>query len=449
MVLRKTTCLKRLGGDRAGEESIGRFFANPKVTAAKIVESWGQRTGAAAARRHVLAIQDTTEVTFATTPGRRRGLGPCGHGTAHGILAHVMVAVDAESGACLGLVDGEIWNRPGKLTVPLRHRAPCDRESRRWVDTAERAKTVLAPAAMITMIGDRENDFYAMWGRIPEPGTHLLIRVQQDRLLDTGTMEPGAADGEADNPAPGKLFAAAAAFPVAGTWTLTLPARRPDRAKREARVEIRFGAVDIARPVNEKDGGLPETVRLRVVEVKETDPPDGVEPIHWRLLTTHEVNTEADAWRMVGWYQRRWIVEQVFRLTKSQGLGLEESQMATADRLMKLTAAALKAACIDMQLVQERDGTHGQPASEAFSEPEIDTIEALSPALEGKTDRQRNPHPPRSLARASWVTARLGGWNCYYGPPGPITMRRGRERFHNIHAGRLLASVMERDVRLD
>jgi len=30
MVLRKTTCLKRLGGDRAGEESIGRFFANRK-----------------------------------------------------------------------------------------------------------------------------------------------------------------------------------------------------------------------------------------------------------------------------------------------------------------------------------------------------------------------------------------------------------------------------------
>ena len=438
MVPRKTTCLKRLGGDRAGEESIGRFFANPKVTAAKIVESWGMRTGPASAGRHVLAIQDTTEVKFPTTAGRRRGLGPCGHGNAHGILAHAMLAVDAGSGACLGLVDGEIWNRPGKATVPLRHRAPCDRESRRWVDTAQRAKTVLAPAATITMIGDRENDFYAMWARIPEPGVHLLIRVQQDRLL---APRAGAA--------PGKLFAAAAAFPLAGTRKLELPARRPDRAKRTAEVEIRFGTVEIARPVNEKDLALPATVRLRLVEVKEIDPPGGADPIHWRLLTTHEVNNQTDAWQIVAWYQVRWTIEQLFRVTKSQGLGLEESQIATAGRLMKLTAAAPMAACIDMQLVQERDGTHGSPASQVFSAPEIDTIEALSPVLEGKTERQRNPHSPRSLARASWVMARLGGWNCYYGPPGPIVMHRGMERFHAIHAGRLLGSVMERDVRID
>jgi hypothetical protein len=30
MVLRKTVCLRRLGGDRGGELQAGRFFANPK-----------------------------------------------------------------------------------------------------------------------------------------------------------------------------------------------------------------------------------------------------------------------------------------------------------------------------------------------------------------------------------------------------------------------------------
>jgi hypothetical protein len=53
---------------------------------------------------------------------------------------------------------------------------------------------------------------------------------------------------------------------------------------------------------------------------------------------------------------------------KSQGLGLEDSQMATADRLLKLAAVAAKAACVIMQLVQERDGTHGLAASVAFEE---------------------------------------------------------------------------------
>jgi hypothetical protein len=47
MVLRKTVCLRRLGGDRGGELRAGRFFANPKVTAAKIVAGWGGQTGSA------------------------------------------------------------------------------------------------------------------------------------------------------------------------------------------------------------------------------------------------------------------------------------------------------------------------------------------------------------------------------------------------------------------
>jgi len=57
MVLRKTVCLRRLGGDRGGELQAGRFFANPKVTAAKLVEGWADRTGEACSGRHVLAIQ--------------------------------------------------------------------------------------------------------------------------------------------------------------------------------------------------------------------------------------------------------------------------------------------------------------------------------------------------------------------------------------------------------
>ena len=57
MVARKTVCLRRLGGNRGGELQAGRFLANPKVTAAKIVEGWSRLTGPASVGRHVLAIQ--------------------------------------------------------------------------------------------------------------------------------------------------------------------------------------------------------------------------------------------------------------------------------------------------------------------------------------------------------------------------------------------------------
>ena len=103
---------------------------------------------------------------------------------------------------------------------------------------------------------------------------------------------------------------------------------------------------------------------------------------------------------------------------------------------------------IDIQLTQEREGKHQQPASDVFSEPEIETLAALSPTLEGATERQRNPHPPRSLAWAAWPIARLGGWNCYYRPPGPITFRRGMEQFYAIHRGHQLKMNPQREVRI-
>src|SRR5689334_15856514 len=154
--------------------------------------------------------------------------------------------------------------------------------------------------------------------------------------------------------------------------------------------------------------------------------------------------------RILSNYQRSlvWCIEQLFRVAKSQGLGLEDSQMASAERLMKLTAAALKAACIDMQLVQERDGKHGLPASTVFAPAEIATLEALNPTLQGSTEKQKNPHPVFSLAWAAWVIARLGYWHCYGKPPGPITIHRGMERFKAIHEGFHLGLDLQRDVRI-
>jgi hypothetical protein len=282
-------------------------------------------------------------------------------------------------------------------------------------------------AAMVTVVADRESDIYPAWASVPRAGFHLLSRAMVDRRLAGG----------------GTRFSAAESFAVAGRRKIQLAARQPDRAARTATVEMRYGEVEICRPRDERDHSLAKTVRLRLVEVREVDPPEGVEPLLWRLLTTHDVADAEQAWRVVGWYQARWTIEQLFRVTKSQGLQLEDSQLASADRLVKLAAAAIKAACLDIQLVQERDGKHQLPASTVFTEPEIETLEALVPTLEGNTERQTNPHPVRSLARASWVIARLGGWNCYYKPPGPITFRRGMEQFYAIHRGRLIGPAWQ------
>ena len=49
---------------------------------------------------------------------------------------------------------------------------------------------------------------------------------------------------------------------------------------------------------------LAASVDLFVVDVTEVDPPPGVERLHWRLLTTHDVTTVDEAKEIVRWYRR-------------------------------------------------------------------------------------------------------------------------------------------------
>jgi hypothetical protein len=142
-VARGTSCLR---------QGFRRFPANRKVSLERLIESWPQQTVAAIADRHVLAAQDTSEIKFNTTAQRRRGLGEIAKGQAHGALLHAMVAVDADDGACLGLVGGTIWTRAGRVTVAHGERVLGDGESRRWLDTAHAARTVLDQAPCITVM---------------------------------------------------------------------------------------------------------------------------------------------------------------------------------------------------------------------------------------------------------------------------------------------------------
>ena len=425
MVGRKSVCLRRLAGGRRREiVRLGRFLANPRVTVERLIEGWGARTAPACTGRHVLAIQDTSEFNFRTTAERRRGLGEIGKGVGRGLLLHAMVAVDAETRGCLGLVSGRVWTRSGRRCIHHGKRSLADKESERWLSTAASAKSILAEAASVTVVADRESDIYAEWARLPGPRFDLLTRAMHDRVIAEG----------------GRL--STASLEPAGEAEIELVARA-GRPARRAKLAARFGRVTLKRPGTTPEAGLPKTVAVSLVEVVEPNPPPGAAPILWRLLTTHDVTDAAMAWRLIGWYRARWMIEQLFRTLKQQGLRLEDSQLETAEGLLKLTAIAARAACVTLQLVQARDGRSGQGSDIAFTPAEVRTLGALLPRLEGKTAAQKNPHPTRSLAWAAWIIAKLGGWDGYKSskPPGPITFRNGLEYFHAIAYGRSLHDV--------
>ena len=79
-------------------------------------------------------------------------------------------------------------------------------------------------------------------------------------------------------------------------------------------------------------------------------------------------------------------------------MNIESSQVATADGLKKLVCLALGVAVRTMQLTLARDDQSDSPASDVFSESEIEILIQIQPTLEGKTEKQRNWQPVRSLA---------------------------------------------------
>jgi hypothetical protein len=397
-----------------------RLLANQRVTKEKLIEGWSGQTRSAVCDRHVLAIQDTSDIKFSTRQDNRRGLGKVGKGNAFGVLLHAMMAVDADTGSCLGLAAGKLWTRKGDVTIPHAKRKLADKESNRWLTTAEQAKEVLAQARMITVINDREGDFYAHWARTPGGNVHHLSRAMQDHALVKG----------------GTLRKAVKRVAYTDKAVIDVP-KRLDRKARKAHLSLRFGSATLKKPTRTGADDLPPSVALNFVEVVELHPPKGAKAIHWLLLTTHEVESADDAWRIVGWYKLRWIIEQFFRSMKTQGLRIEDSQIESAERLMKMVAIAARAAAIVIQLVQARHGGEELEATFVFSPEEIEALDTINKGFDGKTALQSNPHRRKTLAWAAWIIAKLGGWSGYasHKPPGPITIHNGLDYFQKFFAG--------------
>jgi hypothetical protein len=384
---------------------ITRFLHNPKVTVGEMLSTALAQTCAQVSGRHVLAIQDTSALRV-----DEKGAG---------LSFHPVIAVDANAATLLGLIDTFFLNRKGGERATRKERDFEEKDSRRWLSGAERASVLLeAGAACVTSVEDREGDIYECFAFKP-PHVEKLVRAAQDRCL---------ADGSS-------LFAKADQWPEAGGAMVELPAA-PGRRARQAKLSVRFGKVDIKRPKSRKaSDGLPKTITVTLVIAREINAPEGQEPAQWFLLTTHQVNDMADARRIIGFYRLRWTVEQLFRTMKTKGFDVEALRQEQDGPLEKLVTAVLIAAVHVMQLVDERDGKTGRPLSDLLDLDDQPALERVCKDLEGKTQKQKNPHPKGSLAYAAWVFARLGGWTGYYGKPGSIVMLRGLTQFHAIKHG--------------
>jgi hypothetical protein len=285
-----------------------RFLQNPQVRYEQLIRPHLEQTRAAAGQEaKVLLIQDTTDLDYQAHP-TTTGLGPIGPGSHQGFLLQTVLAVLPESREVLGIAQQEPFLRqPAPKGETKRERQERERESQVW----ERSIQALgSPPAGVQWIhvGDRGSDIFPFLSLCRELGCDFVVRAAQDRCVD--------------------LLVEQADTPVA---PLESTQKHP---KRVAHLSISWGALRLLPPRSQEGSDLRPLV-VWVVRVWEPEPPDGIEPLEWVLLTSVPTRTSAHAWQRVGWYRVRWIVEDFHQGLKT-GCRVEQRQIQTYEGLRTL-----------------------------------------------------------------------------------------------------------------
>ncbi|WP_235811656.1 IS4 family transposase [Myroides odoratimimus] len=184
----------------------------------------------------------------------------------------------------------------------------------------------MTESTKITVIADRESDIYEFLATVPNDRCDVLIRSSANRILETEEM---------------RLHEKMCSLPIKHIYNIKVQGNHK-RKNREAKMELRYDSVEIKCPHNLK-ADQPKSLTVSCVYVVENSEtvPKGESPIEWRLLTTHEVESNEIAMLCVEWYKQRWYIEEVFRLIKSEGLKIESTQLESGAALKKLIIFAL------------------------------------------------------------------------------------------------------------
>lgn len=308
-------------GRRGHLKAAYRFFANEAITPEELWASHIAATsGRAAAVPVVLAVQDTTELDWGAESATA-GLGPLGAPSHQGLLVHTTLAFTPER-LPLGIVAQAVWARDPWTVgqrVTRKQRPIAEKESDKWLASLEAVSEArqACPHTQWVSVGDREADVYDLFVAARPAGVDLLIRAAWDRRVE--------------QPEP-YLWATVSAWPVAATLSVHVP-RQDGQAARQAVLSVRFGAVTLRPPRHRQTEKLP-AVTVGAVYVVEAQPPAGVAPLEWLLLTTTAVPTGETAVERVEWYGVRFGIEVWHKVLKS-GCRIEARQLESADRLQR------------------------------------------------------------------------------------------------------------------
>ena len=356
-------------------------------------------------------------------------MGQIGNGNHRGYIAQNSLAVDSTTGQVLGLANQVLHHRADVSAdeTLAQKRVRESRESLLWLKGTE----PLPQDRKLIDVCDQGADTFEFFEHELNSGRRFVIRCAYDRGIVIGHDDPVDSDSS-------HLRTYARTLPVAGTWQLQVSSRAPNKSptkkrrkgkkpprERNARVSrianmaVSFAAVQIKPPRKKNGNHGNKPLKVWVIRVWETDPPAGQERLEWFLTTNEVVESFTAAYRVVGWYEKRWIVEE-YHKGKKTGCQIESPQFTTEDRLQPAIALI---SIITLTLLEMRDASRRGDATERLATEVIseEYAQVLSAWRHGKIRKDWTIHD------FYLALARLGGHQNRKGdhPPGWQTIWRG------------------------
>ena len=171
----------------------------------------------------------------------------------------------------------------------------------------------------------------------------------------------------------------------------------------------------------------PGAIPMWVVWVREVDAPPGVDPIEWMLYTSLPVECFEDAMVIVGYYEKRWLIEEWHKVLKT-GMRVEDRQLKTTERLEAMMGLMSVAAVRLFQLKGEARTAPERPAEEVVPPKYVAGLKAV---------RKLGASINLTVGRFFRELAMLGGFigRRRDGDPGWITIWRGWDRLQDMIRG--------------
>jgi hypothetical protein len=385
-----------------------------------------------------LVLNDTTEVDFGIRR-KLRGMGQTGNGGGWGFLLHSALVVGANNEAIFGLAGQRIrYRKPAPKKENSTQRLKRDRESVLWGQVIDQVGPPAEGVCWVHVM-DRGADNFEVYCHCRQQHADWVVRVTQKQR---GVIVP---DGQSM-----ALKPYMQTLPCCGEYELQLRARaaRPKRGHKPARkaqpartakVEVRFGSLRIPFP-KQKSPYLKRLstvpITMWVVYAVEIDPPKDMDPVEWILLTSLPVESFDDAWRVLGYYEKRWLIEEYHKALKT-GCRVESRQLQSKDGLERITALL---SVVAVRLLQLKSAARTNPTSPARNLVPVHWIKMLLAA------RKRSKLSVAMTIREFYrEVAKLGGFlgRKSDGEPGWITIWRGWQKLYMFVHGAELAHAIK------